>query len=223
MTNTIKINYLIFCLLFILFQSSACSSGENDVSSTDQTDFLRDIDPVSDQGYVNIVIEIPAGDNEKWEVDKITGNLLWEEVGDSLRIINYLPYPANYGMVPRTLLPKEKGGDDDPIDIFLLGPVRERGTVAEGIIIGALGMLDRGEQDDKLIAVDPDSWFGSIRTISELDEKFPGVLEILSIWMENYKGKGIVELTGILNSYEANELFEQAVESYHVTETDDNF
>lgn len=205
---------LILSLLFSGLFLYSCSKGNSDFHLTNDIDYLREIEPVSNLGYVNIVIEIPAGDNAKWEVEKSDGSLVWEQIGDSLRVINYLPYPANYGMVPQTLLPIEDGGDDDPIDIFLLGPARERGSIAEGIIIGAIKMLDRGEQDDKLIAVDPESWFGSVRTMVELDEQFPGVSEILKIWIENYKGEGLVEITGYMDVFEATALFEHSIESF---------
>ncbi len=194
--------YIIIPLLF-----TACSMSQ-------ETDFLRDFDPVNEDGTVNIVIEIPAGDNQKWEVDKESGALNWEVVGDSLRVISYLPYPANYGMVPRTFLPYESGGDNDPMDIFLLGPAKERGTVVPGRVIGVLKMLDRGEQDDKLIAVDLDSWFGGVYSIDDLESHFPGVIKILSVWMENYKGKDIVNIEGVLGPETAEALLEESIRSY---------
>ena len=44
------------------------------------------------------------------------------------REVKYLGYPGNYGMIPRTLLPKELGGDGDPLDVIVLGPAVERGS-----------------------------------------------------------------------------------------------
>ena len=193
--------------LIIFLFATACSIPQ-------ETDFLRDFDPVNEDGTVNIVIEIPAGDNQKWEVDKESGVLKWEVVGDSLRVIPYLPYPANYGMIPRTFLPYELGGDNDPMDIFLLGPAKERGTVVTGRVIGVLKMLDRGEQDDKLIAVDPESWFSEVHSIEDLESDFPGVTEILSVWMENYKGKEIVKIEGVLGQEAAEALLEESIRSY---------
>ena len=193
--------------LFIPLLFTACSISQ-------EADFLRDFDPINEDGTVNIVIEIPAGDNQKWEVDKESGSLYWEVAGDSLRVISYLPYPANYGMVPRTFLPYESGGDNDPMDIFLLGPAKERGTVVPGRLIGVIKMLDRGEQDDKLIAVDPDSWFGDVYSIEDLESDFSGVTKILSVWLENYKGKDIVIIEGVLGPETAEALLEESIRSY---------
>ena len=37
----------------------------------------------------------------------------WEFRDGKPRVVAYLGYPGNYGMIPRTLLPKEHGGDGD--------------------------------------------------------------------------------------------------------------
>jgi inorganic pyrophosphatase len=77
-----------------------------------------------------VVIEIPSGTNEKFEVDKTTRQLKLEILNDGKqRLVNYLPYPFNYGMVPRTLLPKHLGGDGNPLGVIVLGKPIERGTV----------------------------------------------------------------------------------------------
>jgi inorganic pyrophosphatase len=93
--------------------------------------YLHDIAPFTSDSLVNVVIEIPAGTNQKWELNKATGQIEWEQVSpDSFRvIIDYLPYPANYGFVPQTLLPETSGGDGDPVDVFVLGSVSNVGML----------------------------------------------------------------------------------------------
>jgi inorganic pyrophosphatase len=178
-------------------------------------DYLRSFPARYDEELVNIIVEIPAGSNQKWEVDKETGHLMWERIGqDSLRVVRYLPYPANYGMIPRTLLPLESGGDGDPIDIFLLGESRPVGSVVPGRIIGMFRMIDRGEGDDKLIAVDPNGWFGGIHTIAELETQYPGVLTILKTFLTNYKGPGYVEILGVAEADRALGMFLQSAHDF---------
>lgn len=203
-------------ILFFFVALAACSASDNDFHSVDPTlNYLENVAPFYDSKLVNMVIEIPAGTNQKWEVNKQTGRLEWEQVGDSLRIINYLPYPANYGMIPGTYLPKDLGGDNDPLDIFLLGPSLVRGTVHPVKLIGIIKMLDRGEQDDKLIAVDPQSWFGHINSIEELNESFPGVTTILVTWLESYKGKDVVKVQGLESAEEAHNVLNRAIKNYN--------
>lgn len=201
--------------LFFIVSLAACTASDNDFHSTGPSlNYLENIEPFYDSELVNMVIEIPAGTNQKWEVNKQTGRLEWEQVGDSLRIISYLPYPANYGMIPGTYLPEELGGDNDPLDIFLLGPSIERGSIQPAKVIGVIKMLDRGEQDDKLVAVDPQSWFGHITSIEELNESFPGVTTILVTWLESYKGDGVINVQKLESAEEAQAVLNRAVENY---------
>jgi len=206
---------LVLCSIALYVLNSACSTPVPGGKTPESfINFLDSIPVFYDSSLVNVIVEIPAGSNQKWEVNKQTGQLEWERVGDSLRVINYLPYPTNYGMIPRTRLPKEFGGDDDPIDVFILGPALQRGSIYPAKVIGVIKMLDHGEQDDKLIAVDPESWFDHINSIEELKNSFPGITKILVTWLESYKGKGIVEFQGLESVEEAHILLNNAVESY---------
>ena len=83
--------------------------------------FLKDHKTFNEDGTVNVVIEIPAGISEKWEVSKTTGSLSREFYMGKPRTIDYEPYPINYGMIPRTVLPSRVGGDGDPLDVLVLG------------------------------------------------------------------------------------------------------
>lgn len=136
------------------------------------------------------VIEIPAGSHEKWQMDKAAPGLLeWERVDDELRVINYLPYPANYGALPGTLAAREEGGDGDPLDVLVLGPALPRGTRVPVRVIARMSMLDDGERDDKLIGVVPgDNPFTQLDDLADLQAQFPGVSDILMMWFQNYKG-----------------------------------
>ena len=210
LNRPMRLSLLFIPLILIL----SCEPDARNTTQISGFDYLRDFEPITETGFVNIVIEIPAGSNQKWEVEKESGYLEWEIREDSLRVVNYLPYPANYGMIPRTWLPADKGGDDDPLDIFLIGPKQERGAVVQGRIVGVIKMLDGGEQDDKLIAVDPDSWFWNVHTLDDLNIQFPGISEILSIWLRSYKGGTIVTIQGIEDEIEAEKILHRAIESF---------
>ena len=140
---------------------------------------LKDYPSKDSFGNVQAVIEVPAGRTEKWEVGKENGDLKWKFKKGKPRVLKYIGYPGNYGMVPRTLSPKELGGDGDPLDIILLGPPLNRGDVVSAKLVGVLKLLDNGEQDDKLIAVQLNSPLKKSNSLKELDEQFPGIKEIL--------------------------------------------
>jgi len=175
---------------------------------------VRDYPPRTEEGLVNVVVEISAGTNAKWEVVKASGRLEWEQRDGRPRMVDYLAYPGNYGMVPRTLLPKELGGDGDPLDVIILGPAVERGSVQAVRLIGVLELLDGGEQDDKLIAVRPGAPLGDVTSLEELDERYAGVSEIVRLWFSNYKGPGKMEAKGFGGPARASEILELAISAY---------
>jgi inorganic pyrophosphatase len=139
---------------------------------------------------VRAVVEIPAGTSEKWEVVEDGRALAIERQDGQRRRIDYLPYPSNYGFIPRTRLTTDEGGDGDPVDVVILGPATPCGAVVDARIVGALRLLDDGEQDDKVLAVRPEAPLGDVHDLDELRDRYPGVLDILETWFVHYKGPG---------------------------------
>ena len=173
-----------------------CYSSEikylNNYQLTGSGNFLHGYEALNEDGLYNAVIEIPAGTNDKWEVSK-DGKMLEIELKNSQpRVINYLPYPTNYGFIPKTSLPIESGGDSDALDILVLSqkPL-ERGKVVKVKIIGMIKMKDKGLNDNKIISVLPNSKFSKIKSIKKLQLEYPGIMDILNIWFSNYKGSKI--------------------------------
>lgn len=181
------------------------------------TDFLRGLDPEAEGGLVRAVVEIPAGSDEKWEV-KRDGVLRWDIKDGRPRHVKYLGYPCNYGMVPRTLLGRELGGDGDPLDILVLGPSLPRGTVVPVRPLGLIHLVDAGDKDDKIIAVPADSPLAKAKDLAELDALFPGITSILKTWFENYKGKDALQCSGFAGKAEADALLAAGIESFDASE-----
>jgi inorganic pyrophosphatase len=91
-----------------------------------------------------VVIEVPQGSKNKYEIDKDSGLLRLDRT-----LYSAVHYPADYGFVPRTLC-----DDGDAIDVLVLGqePVWPL-TIVQARAIGVLRMRDEKGEDDKLIAV----------------------------------------------------------------------
>jgi len=139
---------------------------------------------------INVIIEIPAGTVEKWELNKKTGIIERDSVNRQPRTINYLGYPANYGIIPNTLSAIKEGGDGDPLDVFVLGPPLKRGATQNVIIIGMIEMIDNGESDNKFLAVPyKNSSFSKIDNMIDLNTEYPELTLIITTWLKNYKGK----------------------------------
>ena len=206
----VTLKYVIFTMkLLLLIFLFTCNSLDKIES------YIHDIEPVSISGNINAVIEIPSGTNDKFEVSKETGQIV-QDIEDGLpRKIKYIGYPGNYGMIPKTLLSPETGGDGDPLDVIVLGEQLQKGSVVEIKLIGILKMLDEGEVDDKLIAVMVNnSIFSSVNSLNELKKSYQGVIEILEIWFTNYKGYKKIAVDGFENEQKALEIFKSARQQY---------
>ena len=178
---------------------------------------LMKLDALNADGTARAIVEIPTGTSAKWEVSKDDPKAVyWEYKNGEPRVVNYLGYPGNYGAIPGTALPKELGGDGDPLDVIILGQAVPRGEIVDVRVIGVLKMLDGGEQDDKLIAVlTKASPFSHIESITQLDREFPGVSEIVDIWFANYKGPdGGMEGLGFEDAESAIAVLKAAADNY---------
>lgn len=151
----------------------------------------------SSNGNVNAVIEISAGTNLKYEYDSEKQKFLPDKINGKPRIVNYLPYPVNYGFIPSTLMDYEKGGDGDPLDILVICPALSTGTIIETIPIAMMTLIDAGEIDNKIIAIPANKNMQTVtaKNLIEMDTLYIGIKNIIETWFLNYKGKNVT--TGV--------------------------
>lgn len=139
---------------------------------------------------VNAYIEITPFDVIKYEVDKATGYLRL----DRPQRTSSQP-PALYGFIPQTycgervarLAPGARSGDGDPLDICVVSerPINHPEILLRARVIGGLGLIDRGEADDKIVAVlEGDYVWGEVQDIAALP---PVLVERLEHYFSTYK------------------------------------
>jgi inorganic pyrophosphatase len=93
---------------------------------------------------INVIVEIPGETRNKYEFDHEGGFIRLDRV-----LASPLHYPADYGLIPRTLY-----DDGDPLDVLVL--IKEAtfpGCVLVARPIGLFRMLDQDAPDDKILAV----------------------------------------------------------------------
>ncbi len=152
--------------------------------------------PSIDGEALNVVVEIPAGTNHKIEYHPGEGYVNDTLLTGEDRIIQFLPYPGNYGFVPSTLMTRERGGDGDALDVLVIGESVATGTQLRARPIGALLLRDRGEIDTKIIAVPADSAARVLPVTTFLDFSLgnDAAKQIIETWFLNYKGRNQTEL-----------------------------
>lgn len=120
---------------------------------------------------VTCFIEIVPGDTIKYEIDKASGYLKI----DRPQLYSNVA-PLLYGFIPQTYcgeaiaqLAGTEKGDGDPLDVVVMceRPITHGDILLKAVPIGGLRMIDKGEADDKIIAVlQNDATYGSIRDIT---------------------------------------------------------
>lgn len=124
--------------------------------------------------FVTAYIEITAQDGIKYEIDKDSGYLKV----DRPQLSSSLP-PALYGFIPQTYCGDAVGklagpqvrGDGDPLDICVLSEriITRSDILVPTRVIGGFKMIDRGEADDKIIAVlEMDPYWDDVKELADL-------------------------------------------------------
>ena len=168
-----------------------------------------------DNGYYNFFIEIPAGTKQKWEINKDSGLLEWEEKNGKKRIVKFLSYPGNYGFIPQTF-----GGDGDPLDVIDLDESKPRDSIVDVKIIGGLYLKDKKKSDVKLIATSVSGIYKNINSIDELLFNKPQVINIIREWFMSYKKPGKMVFLRYINHNEISDIIEDSHlnwKKYHKT------
>lgn len=153
--------------------------------------------PLGDKvpNIVNTFIEIVPSDTIKYEIDKQTGYLSIDRPQKYSNII-----PTLYGFIPQTYCGKRiaakaidngaqnvSQGDGDPLDICVLSShnIPHGDIILQSRPIGGLCLVDKGEADDKIIAVlVGDHIYGQYQDLSELPKE---VIERLKHYFLTYK------------------------------------
>jgi inorganic pyrophosphatase len=152
-----------------------------------------------------VVIEIPKGSKNKYELDKDTGLLRLDRV-----LYSAVYYPADYGFIPRTYC-----DDGDPLDVLVQGqePVLPL-TIVEARAIGVMRMRDEKGIDDKIVAIsvrDP-----AFVDYTHKDELPPHVLREVRRFFQDYKtleAKTVI-VEDLLGPSDAMKIIRDALEMY---------
>lgn len=151
------------------------------------------------------IIEIQRGSKAKYELDKESGFLRLDRV-----LASHLSYPFHYGFIPQTYC-----DDQDPLDILVLCtealiPL----TIVEATVVGAMKMVDCGQQDDKIISVAThDPFLKHIRDLSDIDAQ---TLSSIHHFFEEYKKpeNKIVKVEEFIDRKQAYTIIKKSIDFY---------
>jgi inorganic pyrophosphatase len=153
----------------------------------------------------NVIVEVPRGSKNKYEIDKKTGLIKLDRAMKSAQ-----DYPFDYGFSPRTLWE-----DNDPLDVVILTTY----PLAPGILVevrpvAVMRMIDGGEGDDKILAVPVDDprW-DEVRDLADVNKH---TVKEIQHFFETYKTieNKKVEISGFEGKEAAKAAVEKSVKLY---------
>jgi inorganic pyrophosphatase len=153
----------------------------------------------------NVIIEIPYGSQNKYELDPQTGALFLDRVLFSSEF-----YPFNYGFIPST---KAEDGDALDVAVLLTNPV-PAGCVLRARAIGMLKKIDSGDQDNCVIGVPCDD--PRFKDVVSLDQLPKHKLDEIADFFQCYKrlqGK-TTEIQGFIGADQAKEEVSKYLNNY---------
>jgi len=156
---------------------------------------------------INVVVEIPKGSVNKYEIDEETGAIFLDRTLYSAQF-----FPFNYGFLPQT-----RSEDGDSLDIVLLtGPVFS-GCVVKARPIGVILMEDEGGIDNKVLAVPVDKLEPRYKEIQDQKDLPDHLKKEIQEFFETYKNlekDKWVKITGWEGKEKAMEIITKAIEKY---------
>jgi inorganic pyrophosphatase len=170
---------------------------------------------------VNAYIEITPFDTMKYEIDKSTGYL---KVDRPQR--GSAQPPTLYGFIPRTYCAlrvaalSESGdrADGDPLDICVISerPITRSEILLEARVVGGIRMLDRGEADDKIVAVlNNDPYYDEAQDIAAIPK---AIVDRLVHYFSTYKlmpgTENQISVSGIYGRAHALDVVKAAMADY---------
>lgn len=154
---------------------------------------------------LNVIVEIPKGSKNKYEIDKETGLIALDRAAHTAQ-----DFPFDYGFVPQTLW-----DDGDALDVILLTTF----PLAPGILVRArpvaiMNMIDSGDADDKVIAVPVDDprW-DEVKNLADINKHTLKEMEHFYSTYKKLQNKE-VSVTGFGGAKEAKEAIERATSLY---------
>ncbi|MDJ1175419.1 inorganic diphosphatase [Roseofilum capinflatum] len=153
---------------------------------------------------LNVLIEITAGSQNKYEYDKDLQAFALDRV-----LYSSVHYPYDYGFIPNTL-----ADDGDPLDgMVMMDEPTFPGCVIAARPIGMLEMIDGGDRDEKILCVpDKDPRYSSVKSLKDVA---PHKLDEIGEFFKTYKNleKKAVEILGWKDVDQVLPLVEQCVKA----------
>ena len=158
---------------------------------------------------VSVQIEIPSGQNVKYEIDHLTNQLRCDRF-----LHGPYMYPFNYGFIHHTL-----SLDGDPLDAVVICNRSLLPTCfIDCKIIGALLTEDEKGQDEKILLVPSekiDPYNKNINNYTDLDQHTIDEIKYFFVHYKDMERGKFIKVGGFVNSDEAIDIYKKCIDNYN--------
>jgi inorganic pyrophosphatase len=164
----------------------------------------HEVDPGT-KDEMNVIVEIPRGSKNKYEIDKETGLIALDRV-----MYTAQDYPFDYGFVP-----KSYWDDGDALDVLILTTF----PLTSGILVrvrpvAVMEMIDDGESDNKIIGVpSKDPRWEEVKDLKDINKHTLKEIEHFFSTYKKVQNKD-VKVTGFKDRLAAQSDFEKSLKLY---------
>ncbi len=150
---------------------------------------------------LSVVVEIPKGSRNKYELDPRTGHIVLDRM-----LFTSVQYPADYGFIEGTL-----GGDGDTLDaLVFVGEPTFPGCRIRARPVGLFRMTDEKGPDEKILCVPlRDPMWSHVEDVWDIHENLRNEIEHFFQVYKDLEGKN-VETGGFGDRAEATRIVAEA-------------
>ncbi len=154
---------------------------------------------------IEVIIEIPKGSRNKYEVDHETGKVFLDRY-----LFTPMAYPADYGFIDNTL-----ADDGDPLDALVICPEPVfPGVTVIARPIGVFKMTDEAGGDDKLLCVIDDVRYENYKDISDVSDFVKDEIEHFFVHYKDLEPNKEVTGSGWGDKAEAEAILQAALDEF---------
>lgn len=151
---------------------------------------------------IEVTIEIPKGQRNKYEVDHETGKVYLDRY-----LFTPMAYPADYGFIDGTL-----GEDGDPLDALVVLPEPVfPGVIVKARPVGVFKMTDEAGGDDKLLCVLDDVRFDKFQDVGDISQFTLDEIEHFFVHYKDLEPGKEVSGSGWAGKEEAQRILDEAI------------
>jgi inorganic pyrophosphatase len=159
-----------------------------------QTDYAELPTFSAERKLLQAVVEIPAGTNHERRYDAATHEFVSQQRAGKDKVLEFLPYPGNYGFVPGT-----STASGSPLPVLVLAESQPIGTVLEVLPVGLVLLDNAGTLERVVVAVPArpsQQILPHVTNWADFTRLYPSAQQILRLWFQQRAAPGTIRIMG---------------------------